>query len=557
MTTNQIREKFIKFFGEKGHKRLPASSLVPENDPSVLFTTAGMQQFKNFYAHPEEALAKRIVTAQPCVRTTDIDEVGDETHLTLFEMLGSFSFGGDYFKQEAIEMAWEFLTDPKWLGIDKKRIYVTYFRGCKRRKIPADEESLMILEESRKSEGLIKIKPQSFGDNFWTLGFEGSPGGPTVEFYVDGVEIWNLVFNEYTIKNGKYEKSQYQGVDTGMGLERMAMVLQGKKNIFETDAFALSIEKIRNSIKILDPRTERIIADHFRAAVHLAEEGLLPSNKNQGYILRRLIRRAATYGQIFGLEKNLTEILPSCPKAKSVIDEEENKFKKTLSQGLKILDELMKSGKTVISGKEAFDLFQTYGFPFEIIKDFAKRNKIEADEQDFKREMEKHQNLSRAASAGMFKGGLAERSEIAIKYHTATHLLHAALRKILGDHVFQRGSNITNERSRFDFSHPEKLSPAEIQKIEKIVNEYIREDYPVKKEIMNLSKAKKSDALGIFDQKYSNQVSVYTIGEGQTAISKEICGGPHVERTGVLGNFKIIKEESSSAGVRRIKAVIE
>lgn len=559
-----LRQQFIDFFKEKGHLVLPSASLVPlETDPTVLFNTAGMQQFKNYYANPAEAPKSRVTTCQKCVRTGDIDEVGDKTHCTFFEMLGNFSFGypkndGSYFKKEAIFLAWEFLTEV--LKIEKSRIYATYFFG--ERGVPKDEESLKILESI---DGLSKVVPQGFDDNFWSLGTENSPGGPTVEFYIDDVEVWNLVFNEYIFKAGKFESSEQQGVDTGMGLERLLCYAgEPLDSVYHTELFAKAHSKLHELLQKEDISAERIILDHIRAAVFIINDGVVPANKDKGYVLRRLIRRAIVKGQQIGISQNFTSILAreyfetykgvyefNDELVISELDKEEEKFRKTLKDGLKILE-----SKAHVSGKDLFDLYQSFGIPSEISLEEIGRLKSQLEVNavsDYEELFKKHQELSRTASAGMFKGGLAEAGEATTKYHTATHLLLAALREVLGGEVFQKGSNITAERMRFDFSYPEKLTSEQIEKVEKIVNEKIQEDLPVEMMEMTLEEAKKSGAMGVFESKYGDKVRVYTIGN----FSKEICGGPHVIRTSDLGEFKIQKEESSSSGVRRIKAVLK
>jgi alanyl-tRNA synthetase len=557
MDSKELRQKFLEFFEEKEHKILPAASLIPKDDHSVLFTTAGMQQFKKYYADPSVAPAVKVATCQPCVRTSDIDEVGDETHLTFFEMLGNFSFN-DYFKKETIELAWEFLTEV--LKVDKSRIHATYFEGNEI--APADEESFTIL---KTIDGLEKIEPQGFEDNFWSLGTENSPGGPTVEFYIDGIEIWNLVFNEYVFKNGKYEKSKFRGVDTGMGLERMLAVINNFDNVYKTDLLAPIVTSID-----ADDKNKRIIADHIKTAVFIINDGVVPANKDQGYIVRRLIRRAMVKSKdvdLIKLAEDVFELYDGVYKfdretIKSEIDKEISKF----NNGLNKFDEyysryLSKQGQDhiapVIGGKFAFDMFQSYGFPLEVTLDeFRKRNMLvnePAIKQDFNQLLKAHQEQSRTASAGMFKGGLTTQSEQATKYHTATHLLLAALRQVLGPDVHQKGSNITDERLRFDFSWPEKMTDEQIKKVEDLVNEKIEADLQVSMSEMKLEDARNCGVVGEFNEKYGDIVKVYAVGD----FSKELCGGPHVETTGSLGHFKIQKEESSSAGIRRIKAVLE
>lgn len=557
MDSKLLREKFLNFFESRGHKVVPSASLVPENDPSVLFTTAGMQPFKRYYLNPAEAPATKLASSQKCLRTGDIDEVGDDSHLSFFEMLGNFSFN-DYFKKEAIELAWEFLI--KELSIDKKRIYATYFSG--ENDIPADEESLSIL---KNIEGLEEVKPQGFSDNFWSLGTEGSPGGPTVEFYVDDIEIWNLVFNEYVYRNGKYEKSEFKGVDTGMGLERLLAVINNFENVYRTDIFWPMIVKIKEICgENYEDNIEayRVVVDHIKASVFAINDGVIPSNKDAGYIVRRLIRRAIIKGHQINIDDNFTKDIASevfkiydgfyqFDKEKIIneLEKEEIKFRATLERGLREFEKQ----KANLSGKVAFDLYQTYGFPWEMTVELAEENKINIDKHEFEEEFKKHQELSRTASAGMFKGGLQSGGEQETKYHTATHLLLAALRQVLGNEVYQKGSNINAERLRFDFSYPEKMTDEQIKEVEEIVNEKIKEDLLVEMTEMNIEEAKKSGAMGVFDEKYGDKVKVYNIGE----FSKEICGGPHIKKTGELGYLKIIKEESSSAGVRRIKAILE
>jgi alanyl-tRNA synthetase len=563
MKSDIIREKFWEFFQKRGHLAMAPAPLVPENDPTSLFTTAGMQQFKRFYLHPKEAPALNLVTIQPCFRTSDIEEVGDSSHLTFFEMLGNFSFGG-YFKKEAIAYAWEFLTDQKYLGIDKHRISATFFAGEK--EIKADTASAEILG---KIKGLSKIQPQGWADNFWSLGEEGTPGGPTVEFYVDGLEVWNLVFNEYILSQGKYLPAKVQGVDTGMGLERIASILQKVQNVYLTDLFALPHEKLHHFISQENVRTERIILDHIKSAVFLSYSGVIPSNKAAGYVLRRLIRKAMVAGKKLAAKEGFIkevaiatiytykEVFPSLFKQRfqivSAIEQEEKKFEKTLEKGLREFEK----HKNHLSGEVAFDLYQTYGFPFELTCDLAKEAKIKIEKKEFEKAFLRHQALSRTASAGMFKGGLQSTGEQETKYHTATHLLLAALKRVLGPQIEQRGSNINAKRLRFDFNFDRKLNQKEIQQIEDLVNAKIQENLPVNCQEMSLQEARNRGATGIFHSKYGEKVKVYTIGSEENPFSREICRGPHVSATGKLGHFKIIKEESSAAGIRRIKAVLK
>lgn len=558
MDSKTLRQKFLDYFQSKNHRIVAGSSLVPANDPSVLFTTAGMQQFKRFYAAPAEAPAPNVATVQPCVRTSDIEEVGDDSHLTFFEMLGNFSFGG-YAKKEAIFYAWEFLTEV--LEIDQSRLSATYFGGTK--ELAADEESLQILQ---KIDGLTIIKPQGFEDNFWSLGTANSPGGPTVELYIDDIEIWNLVFNEYVFCDGQYKKTDFKGVDTGMGLERLLTIINRAENVYATDLFELSSQKLRELLAgQKNPPNEKIILDHIKAAVFIINDGIVPQNKDRGYIARRLIRRAIVKAHQLGISENFTtqiadEVIKTYEGVYTInkenvlaeLEKEETKFRRTLNQGLRKIEKHREN----LDGKKLFDLYQTYGFPLELSLEYARENGMEIDNIDieqYNNELQKHQELSRTASAGMFRGGLAEAGEVTAKYHTATHLLLAALRQVLGESVLQRGSNITAERLRFDFCFPDKLTAEQIKEVEDLVNAKIKEDLAVVMREMTLKEAKADGALGVFEHKYGDKVKVYGIGE----FSREICGGPHAARTGELGRFKIIKEESSSAGTRRIKAILE
>ncbi len=567
MSSEEIRKSFLEFFKSKGHKIVPSSSLIPD-DESVLLTTAGMQQFKKYYTGELDAKkdvllengepAIGVASIQKCFRTSDIDEVGDETHLTFFEMLGNFSFGG-YFKKEAIEYAHEFITKELKLKID----YVSVFGGDEEDNIPLDKESEEIWKKIDSNVGIRKAGKK---DNFWgPTGNEG-PCGPTTEIYINGVEVWNIVFNEYyRDKNGKFIKSENPGVDTGMGLERLATMLQGKKSVFETDLFdVLKKDEFNNSLlpEKLSERFKRIILDHSRGMAFLISDGVRPSNKGTGYVLRRLMRRAIVYEFLSGdSEANIEPVLIAVirnykkfyPELEEeiilpVFYEENSRFLKTIQSGLKELDKIAD-----INAKLAFKLYETYGLPYEIIKELGGIKATNLNRGDFDREFEKHQELSRTASAGMFKGGLADASEQTIKYHTAAHLMLAALRKVFGENVLQKGSNITSERLRFDFSYSEKVTPEQIKQIEDLVNEKIKQDLPVVCEELSLEEAKEKGAMGVFDSKYGDRVKVYTIDD----FSREICGGPHVNRTSELGKFKIIKEESASAGVRRIKAILE
>lgn len=615
MTAQELRQKYLDFFKSKGHTIIPSASLVPrETDSSVLFTTAGMHPLVPYLLGEEHPTgAKRVANVQKCVRTGDIDDVGDNRHLTFFEMLGNWSFG-DYFKKEAIEWSFEFLTDPKWLGLDKNRIYVTVFKG--ENNIPRDEDAIKIWQETfRKAEmksdvagedeiikNNVRIIPLGTDDNFWIAGATGPCGGDTEMFYdtrpkegkLEGkfsdlvnsgrlIEIWNDVFMEFNKKaDGTVEKLKQQNVDTGMGVERTLAVLNNKETVFETELFRPIFQKIE---EISDEHYEtnqkyfRIIADHIKAGVFMIADGVEPSNVLRGYVLRRLIRRAVRYGKLLGIETNFTaqiaevvieiykdfykELRDNKSKIFEELEKEENKFRSTLENGLKEFAKLATISKNttgVILGKDAFNLYQTYGFPFEITKELASEKDLKVNEEEFCEEFKKHQELSRTATAGAFKGGLQSQDEQTSKLHTATHLLQAALREVLGPHVYQKGSNITPERLRFDFSYSGKMTPEQIQKVEDLVNEKISENLSITSEEMTLEEAKEKGALGVFESKYGDKVRVYRIGpelvEGQP-FSQEICGGPHATSTGELGHFKILKEEAVSAGIRRIKAILE
>lgn len=557
ISSNQIREKFLKFFESKGHKILPSASLVPQGDSSVLFTTAGMQPLVPYLLGQEHPMGKRLASSQKCVRTGDIEDIGDNRHLTFFEMLGNWSLG-DYFKEESIAWSFEFLTDKNvGLGLDPKRLYVTCFEGDE--SAPRDEESKNIWIKAGIPENRIYFLGKE--DNWWGPGDNG-PCGPDTEIFYDVtascgdlshdefllaqkeekvIEIWNNVFMEYESRDGKVVgKLAQKNVDTGMGLERITAVINGKNNVYDTDLF--NGEKTKE---------ERIVADHVKAALFLISDGVLPGNTGQGYIVRRLIRRAVRFSKE-PLSKKI-EAIKNLYKGvydlddKGEIQKEEEKFRATLEKGLKEFEK----------GVDPYVLFTTYGFPIELTLELAKEENRQIDLDDFKKKMEEHQKLSQSSSAGMFKGGLANHNEQTIKLHTAHHLLLAALQKVLGPEVKQRGSNITEERLRIDFSFDRKMTDEEKQKVEDLVNDAILKDYKVVKKEMSREEAEKIGAEMEFGAKYGDMVSVYFIeDENGNAISKEFCGGPHVEHTGILGKFKIQKEEASSAGVRRIKAVL-
>lgn len=565
MTINEIRQKFLKFFEERGHTILPSSSLIPKDDPSVLLTTAGMQQFKKWFSGAESPAHKRVATVQKCVRTSDVEEVGDDTHLTFFEMLGNFSFG-DYFKQDAIKWGLEFIEHE--LGVPRERIWVSIFKGDN--EVPRDEES----EKIWKSLGITDIREFGREDNFWgPTGTEG-PCGPTSEIYVDDVEVWNLVFNEFYMQpDGVLLPLSQKGVDTGAGLERVAATINKLGNVFETDEMA-KVGEFVEGLGIKDKKSARIITDHVRTSTFLLADGVRPSNLDRGYVLRRLIRRAVRYGKLSGIDaQNMCskiaeklieiykEIYPNLESEKVKIftefDIEEVKFRKVIEAGTKKLESLIEKGKE-ITGTEAFELFATYGFPFELTEELAKEKGIKVDQSGFEAEFAKHQDVSRAGMEKKFAGGLESKDDpVVTRYHTAAHLLLSGLRKVLGEHVHQKGSNITAERIRFDFSYDEKMTDEEKKQVEDWVNEQIKKELPVSMAEMSVEEAKKIGAEGEFTSKYGDKVCVYTVGEGDDVASKEICGGPHVQNTSELGHFKITKEESSSSGVRRIKAILE
>ena len=593
MTANELRSKYIEFFKSKGHSEISGQSLIPDNDPSVLFTTAGMHPLVPYLLGEKHPAGTRLTDYQKCVRTGDIDAVGDPSHLTCFEMLGNWSLG-DYFKKESIAFSYEFLTSPQWLGLDPRFISVTVFEGDEN--APRDDEAAQYWKEVGMPEDKIAYLPAS--DNWWAAGPTGPCGPDTEIFYWVGeglppegsnkatdsdnwMEIWNNVFMQFNrIDEKTLVKLEKQNVDTGMGLERTNCILQGKTSVYLTEVFQPIINKIEelSNYKYGDneekDKSVRIIADHSRASVFILgdQKGVTPSNVGAGYVLRRLIRRAVRHGRKLGIEEAFlakiaesvvenfkcaySELEQNKEKIFNELTAEENKFRETLRKGevefQKLLPNLMKNPQKVIPGRVAFRLYDTFGFPIELTQELAEENGFTVDVEGFKEAEKKHQELSRSQSAGTFKGGLAEQSEITTKYHTATHLLQQALVNVLGEHVAQKGSNITAERMRFDFTHPQPMTKEEIQQVEDIVNEQIKKDLPVTMEIMDLEDAKNSGARALFGEKYESKVKVYSIGD----FSKEVCGGPHVEHTGLIGTFKIAKEQSSSAGVRRIRAVI-
>jgi len=614
MTAEELRSKYIEFFKSKNHVQIQGKSLIPENDPTVLFTTAGMHPLVPYLLGETHPAGKRLVDYQKCIRTVDIDNVGDWSHLTFFEMLGNWSLG-DYFKEEAIKMSLEFLTSPKWLGIPVEKLGVTVFSG--EGDIPRDDESASVWKNLGISENRIAYLPRE--DNWWGPAGTTGPCGPDTEmFYYVGekpcgpdckpgcscgkwLEIWNDVFMQYNKnEDGVYQPLVRKCVDTGMGIERTIVTLNGKKSVFETEIFApliAALEKMAGVSYSYSERTGqqeqavhaetaekdrsiRIICDHVRASVFILGDpkGPSPSNVGAGYVLRRLIRRSVRHGWKLGIEGSFLsplaevviaqmkgiypELLENRARIIEELEREEKKFLETLQKGErefeKMLPNLLKDPRRIMSGRLAFKLYDTYGFPIELSAELAAEKGMTINREEFDEAFKKHQELSRSGGEQVFKGGLQDHSEIATKYHTATHLLQKALQTVLGDHVGQKGSNITAERMRFDFSHNAPMTQEEIQKVQDIVNKQIQNDLPVTMEIMDLDAAKAAGAEALFGERYESQVKVYTIGRNSLDyFSKEVCGGPHVEHTGVLGKFTIQKEQSSSSGVRRIRAVLE
>jgi len=576
MTTRELKEKYFEFFKERGHKAIPSASLIPENDPGALFTSAGMHPLVPYLLGEKHPAGDRLVNVQKCIRTGDIDEVGDDVHLTFFEMLGNWGLGS-YWKKEAIEMSWEFLTDKKWLGLNKKKISVSVFRGDP--EVPKDEESAEIWESVGVSKDKIKFLGRE--DNFWGQ-TAGGPCGPCSEMFYDGIEIWNDVFMEYNkTVDGKYEPLKQKNVDTGMGVERTVAVLSGKKSVYDIEPLKSIVGAIKKLAKIYNERSARIIADHLRAATFIMgdEKGIAPSNVEQGYVVRKLTRRAIENAKIIGIEKSFTHEIgklvtdlmgddyPELNKNKDFILEQfikEEKSKNIISRTASDTISSTTTASTVNPPDEQFadDLFHlttTHGITSRsAIAEYEKLGKKTNDNilKIYYGKIEAHKELSRTATAGKFKSGLADNSEQVTKLHTAAHLLLAALRKVLGEHVYQKGSNITAERLRLDFSHSEKMTAEQIKKVEDAVNEVITRDLPVNCNEVSLEKAKEIGAMGVFESKYGDKVKVYSVGAPDCPYSCEICAGPHITKTGQLGHFKILKEEASSAGVRRIKAAV-
>lgn len=606
MQSHDIRSRFIAFFEKRQHAILPSASLVTPDQKSVtdstLFNTAGMQPLVPYLLGETHPAGTRLASVQKCVRTVDIDSIGDNTHATFFEMLGNWSLG-DYWKKESINWSYEFLTSKKeGLGLDPHRLYITVFEGDEN--APRDEESYKIWKEIFEKNGISgeRIYFMSAKSNWWSAGDNG-PCGPDTEMFYDltgtltggmtqekyiqadldqhVVEIWNNVFMEYLKKDGIIVgQLPNKNVDTGAGLERLTAVIEGVQSIFETDLFTELIKITRTIAK--DEISTRIIADHTRTAVFLITDGVIPSNTGRGYILRRLLRRSVFYTEkkqisLEDIAKIVSSIVSTYKNSypeigtkkefiKKIINEEIEKFKKTLTDGLKYIEEeiaTLQINGTVISKTlpptTVFNLYASHGMPIELIVEVAKANGKDVDMSAFNRMLEEHQTLSRVGAEQKFKGGLADTNDpVIIKYHTATHLLHQALHDVLGSHVEQKGSNITSERLRFDFTHSQKMTEEEKHQVENIVNEKIAEKLPVQQIILPKSEAEKTGARHLFGEKYGDEVSIYFIGDTlENAYSKEFCGGPHVKNTEEIGKFKILKEEAVSAGVRRIKAVLE
>ncbi len=617
ITSRELRQKYLEFFASKDHKILPSASLIPENDPTVLFTTAGMHPLVPYLLGEKHPEGKRLTNIQKCIRTQDIDEVGDARHDTFFEMMGNWSLG-DYFKKEAIEWSWEFLTSPKYLGLDASKLAVSVFVGEDENGIPRDEEAADIWKSLGMAEEKIVYLPRK--NNWWGPAGQTGPCGPDTEMFFwkgesefppvgsnpgtdedNWLEIWNDVFMQYNkSEDGQYKPLVQKNVDTGMGLERTLVTLNGFIDVFQIDTFWPLIQKIeelsgREYIENSEvTKSMRIIADHLRTATMIMgdDKQIAPSNVDRGYIVRRLVRRAIRHGRLLGIHENFcdkiaVEVIEIFKDVYSELErnqefvmlelaKEESKFRNTIEQGMKEFEKLLngfriafeKTGKNVteISGKQAFKLFESYGFPLEMTLEMAQENSLTVDVNNFEESYKIHQGLSRAGAEQKFKGGLADHGEMSVKYHTATHLLHATLRQVLGSHVEQRGSNITAERLRFDFSHPEKMSDDQKKQVEDLINYAIQQNYKVSFAEMTVDEAKNKGAIGLFEDKYENKVKVYSVGEpdvmpsatiNSQTFSKEICGGPHVEHTNIMGKFKILKEEAVSSGIRRIKAVLQ
>ncbi len=593
MNSAELIRLYMDFFVSKGHSVIRGASLIPQEDSTILFTPAGMQPLVPYLLGERHPAGKRLVNVQKCIRTGDIEEIGDSTHLTFFEMLGNWSLG-DYFKREAIEWSFEFLTGGEWLGFDPEKLHVTVFAGND--KVPPDEEAASVWESVGVPRDRIYFKGMEH--NWWGPTGVVGPCGPDTEMFIDTgapscgpgcspgcgcgkyFEIWNDVFMEYEkTRDGGYVPLAQKNVDTGMGVERTVAMLNGYGSVFEIARFRPLFRFLEDRVgKPTDDsslRSMRIVADHIRTAVHILgdDQGIPPSNLDRGYVLRRLIRLAVRHGRKLGITEPFTRELAEvvidvesgghpdlAGNAEFVLSElgmEEEKFGATLKSGLKefekMLPNLLKNPRRVIPGRLAFKLYDTYGFPVEFTVELAKEHGLTVDMEGYAKSLEKHRELSRKGSEGKFRGGLADNSEMVTRLHTATHLLHQALREVLGNHVAQKGSNVTAQRLRFDFSHPRPMTEEEIRRVEQIVNEVIRANLPVTWEEMLLEEALESGAIGLFRNRYGDRVKVYSIGD----FSREICGGPHVTGTGELGRFRIVSEKSSSRNVRRIKAILE
>ena len=607
ITSTELRGKYFEFFTQRGHVCISAPSLVPENDPTALFITAGMQPLVPFLMGEKHPAGSSLVNVQKCFRTNDIDIIGNSTHLTFVEMLGNWSLG-DYGKEEMIPWSWEFLTDALWLGIDPQQLYVTVFAGDE--KVGKDKESIALWQTQYARAGIearegVRIFALGREDNWWGPVGQTGPCGPDTEMFFDTgqakcsggcqpgckcgkyVEIWNDVFMEYERQSdGSYARLEQRNVDTGMGLARTLAVLNGLESVYEIDTMRPLIDEL-SRLSSHDyhgnRHSFRIIADHATAACHIIADGVVPANVEQGYVLRRLIRRCVLHARRLGIDGDMWypllntvrgvygKVYPLLDERVSAIGEmlvaEQQQFEQTLRQGMTKFDQLagrVQSGK--IEGRAAFDLYATYGFPLEMTQELAQERGLSVDVEGFEREFVCHQELSRQGAERKFTGGLADHSEMTKRYHTATHLLHAALRKVLGQHVEQCGSNITPDRLRFDFSHEGKVVSDQLRQAENLVNDAIAGDYRVQCEEVSLEQALQSGAIGLFGGKYGDRVKVYAVGDlagrpdadrQAPTFSKEICGGPHVDRTGILGTFRIVKEQSASRGIRRIRAVLE
>ncbi len=634
MNSHDIRTKYLEFFKSQGHTILPSASLVPENDPTTLFTGSGMQPMVPYLLGQKHPAGTRLTDSQKCFRSQDIEEVGDNRHTVFFEMLGNWSLG-DYFKHEQITWMWKFLTEE--LGLDANKLYFTCFRGLESAGIPKDTESAELWQKlfaEKNIEAKIGENPEVDGmregerifyysekKNWWSRSGTpekmpvGEPGGPDTEMFWDFgaqlglheksvwsgepchvncdcgrfLEIGNNVFMQYQKTENGFELLPQKNVDFGGGLERMAAALRNDNDVFNIDLFdgMRSVLEIVSGKKYGANQNEtyafRVVMDHLRAATFLIADGVLPGNKDQYYFTRRLIRRSVRFGNTLGMSESFCarvaeQVIETYSSAYPVLQEkkqmimtelekEEKKFRNTLVQGLKKFEEIvMKLSNTIIPGIEAFDLLQSFGFPIELTEELAKERGMDVDMPGFEAEKKKHQDLSRSQSEQKFKGGLADHSDMSVKYHTATHLLHAALQKVLGEHALQKGSNITPERLRFDFVHTDKMTPEQIQATEDLVNAAIAKNYPVTWQELPLEEARQKKAIGLFGDNYGALVKVYTVGDPEglpeanptaATFSREFCGGPHVEHTGTLGKFKIVKEEACSAGIRRIKAILE